>query len=52
MEHLCFVVVLTCVPHAFASVHCSLVVICWERAESFALFLLFIVFVFLSHVVS
>ena len=45
MEHLWFVVVLTCVSHAFASVNCCLVVTCWERAELFALFfLLFIVF--------
>ena len=26
-----------CVSHAFASVHCLLVVTCWERANLFAL---------------
>ena len=27
----------SCVPHAFASVHCCLVVTCWERADFLAL---------------
>ena len=27
----------SCVSHAFASVHCSLVVTCWERADLLAL---------------
>ena len=34
MDHLCF---LSCVSHAFASVHCCLVVSCWERADLLAL---------------
>ena len=34
MDHLCF---LSCVSHAFASVHCCLVVTCWERAALLAL---------------
>ena len=34
MDHLCF---LSCVSHAFASVHCFLVVTCWERADLLAL---------------
>ena len=34
MDHLCF---LSCVSHAFASVHCCLVVTCWERADLLAL---------------
>ena len=28
---------MSCVSHAFASVHCCLVVICWESADLFAL---------------
>ena len=28
---------MSCVCHAFASVHCCLVVICWEKAELLAL---------------
>ena len=28
----------SCVSHAFASVHCCLVVTCWERADLLALF--------------
>ena len=27
----------SCVSHAFASVHCCLVVTCWERADLLAL---------------
>ena len=27
----------SCVSHVFASVHCCLVVTCWERADLFAL---------------
>ena len=30
-----------CVCHAFASVHCCLVVICWERADLLALVCVF-----------
>ena len=30
-------VVVSCVSHAFASVHCCLVVICWKRADLLAL---------------
>ena len=35
MDRLCFV---PCVSHAFTSVHCCLVVTCWERADLLALF--------------
>ena len=34
MDHLCY---LSCVCPAFASVHCWLVVTCWERADLLAL---------------
>ena len=34
MDHLCFVY---CVSHTFVSVHCCLVVTCWERAVLLAL---------------
>ena len=40
----------SCVSHAIASVHCCLVVTCWERAD--LLLVMFIVFLLLSHVVS
>ena len=33
MDHLCF---LSCVSRAFASVHCCLVLTCWERADLLA----------------
>ena len=36
MDHLRFVFVF-CVSHAFTSVHCRLVVTCWERVDIFAL---------------
>ena len=29
---------MSCISHAFASVHCCLVVTCWERADLSALF--------------
>ena len=32
-----FVFFVFCVSHAFASVHCCLVVTCWERADLLAL---------------
>ena len=35
MDHLYFFV--SCGSHAFASVHCCLVVTCWERADPLAL---------------
>ena len=39
--------------HAFLSVHCSLVVICWERANLLALlYVMFYCVLSLSHVVS
>ena len=41
-----------CVSHAFAAVHCWLVVTCWERADLLARVELFIVDLLLSHVVS
>ena len=34
MDHFCFCVFFS---HAFASVHCCLVVTCWERADLLAL---------------
>ena len=34
MDHLCFV---SCVSHAFASVHCCLVITCWEETDLLAL---------------
>ena len=43
----CFV---SCVSHAFASVHCCRVVTYWERADHLALVVMFIVFLLLSHV--
>ena len=42
----------SCVSHAFASVHCYLEVTCWERADLWLLLVMFIVFLLLSHVVS
>ena len=35
----CFLIgfIVSCVSHAFASVHCCLVVTCWERADLLAL---------------
>ena len=36
MDHLCLFF-LSCVSHAFTSVHCCLVGTCWERADRFAL---------------
>ena len=35
MDHLWFFV--SCISHAFASVHCCLVVTCWENADLLAL---------------
>ena len=35
VDHFCFFV--SCVSHAFASLHCCLVVTCWERADLLAL---------------
>ena len=35
MEHLCYVSFVCC--YASASVHCCLVVTCWERADLLAL---------------
>ena len=32
---------MSCVCQAFASVHCCLVVTCWERADLLALFVMF-----------
>ena len=40
-----------CVSHAFVSVHCCLVVTCWERADLLAL-VGDVVFLLLSHEVS
>ena len=33
-----FVLFMSCVCHAFTSVHCDLVVTCWERADLWLLF--------------
>ena len=41
----------SCVSHAFASIHCCLVVTCWERADLLALVGDVFVF-FVLHVVS
>ena len=45
---------MSCVCRALASVHCCLVVTCWERADPLALVCNDVKFVFLSlsHVVS
>ena len=40
-----------CVSHAFASIHCCLVVTCMERADRLA-FVGNVYFLLLSHVVS
>ena len=46
MDHFCYYVY---VCHAFLSVHCSLVVNCWKRADLLALlYVMFIVFSTLS----
>ena len=53
MDHLWFFFV-SCISHAFESVHCSLVVTCWERADLWAIVddVFFFSFLLLSHVVS
>ena len=47
-----FVLFMFCVCHAFVSVHCCLVVTCWERGESWLLFVMFVVILLLSNLVS
>ena len=47
-----FVFFVSCVSHAFASVHCGLVVTCWERADLLALVGDVYCILLLSHVVS
>ena len=47
MEHWCFCV--SFVSHALASIHCSLVVTCWESAGLMALVNFFLL---LAHVLS
>ena len=37
VDHMCYLCLVSCVFHAFASVHCCLVVTCWERADFLAL---------------
>ena len=37
MDLLCFSVLYVCASHAFAPVHCCLVITCWERADLLAL---------------
>ena len=42
---------LSCVSHAYASVHCCLVVTCWERADLLAIVVdVYCIFVFLGQV--
>ena len=43
---------MACVSHAFTSVHCWLVVTCWERADLLLVMFTSIVFLLLSCVVS
>ena len=43
---------MSCVSHAFASVHCCLVVTCWEGLTFWLLLVMFIVFLLYSHMVS
>ena len=51
MDHFCYITFRVC--HAFLSVHCNLVVTCWERANLLALlFVMFACDLSLSHVVS
>ena len=45
MDNFCF---LFCVCHAFLSVHCSLVVTCWDRAYRLALLCVMFNFVFVT----
>ena len=47
-----FVFFVSCVSHAFPSVHCYIVVTCLERADLLALLVMPIVFCMLSHVES
>ena len=42
----------SCVSHAFAFVHCCLVVTCREGLTSWLSLVMFIVFLLLSHMVS
>ena len=46
VDHLCYLCLVFC--HAFASVHCCLVITCWERADLLALVCDFCVFVFVT----
>ena len=41
----------SCVSHAFASVHCCLVVTCWERADLLALGLDIFIHIFIYIVI-
>ena len=53
VDHLCFLCVfVSCVSHAFESVHCCLVVTCWERADLLALVGVVYCILLLFHVVS
>ena len=47
-----FVFFVSCVSHAFTSVHCCLVVTCWERADLLALVGDVYFILLLSHVLS
>ena len=51
MDHLCYFR-MSCVCPAFASVHCCLVVTCWERQTSSLSFVMFNCVLSLSHLVS
>ena len=43
---------MSCVCHAFVSVHFYFVITCWERADLLAQFMIFCCVLSLSHVVS
>ena len=47
-----FAFFVSCVSHAFASVHYCLEVTCWERANVLSLVVMFIILMLISHVVS
>ena len=47
-----FVLFMSCVIHAFASIHCGLLFTCWERVDLLALVGNVYCILLLSHVVS
>ena len=46
MDHFCYLCFLLC--HAFLSVHCSIVVTCWDRADLLTLFYVMFYCVFVT----